>query len=175
MLSSLLKKVLQQPRPAATCVLLGNCHKHGMPSSHSAVIAFAAVTALLLFNHRTAAAEAARKQPASPSPLTDRLARAVELLQLQALLALAAAVGYGRVYLGYHSPAQVAAGMALGAALAAAWWRLTLAACCGRWASALLRLAPLRALHMRSTLCCGDVHAREAALFAAASAKQRTA
>ena len=53
--------------------------------------------------------------------------------------------------------------------LAVVWWRLTLAAC-QRWGAALLRLAPLRALHFRNTLGCPDVHAAEAALFASSAA-----
>lgn len=175
MLSSLIKDALRQPRPAA-CALLGNCHKHGMPSSHSAVMAFAATTALLLYLHRAEAAAAAagagkkRRSGAGgrsggAASLADRLARFFELLEVQGLLALTAAVAYGRVYLQYHSPEQVLAGLALGAAAALAWWRVTLAACTGRWAPTLLRLAPLRALSMRNTLGVPDVHASEAALF----------
>lgn len=176
MLSSLIKDALQQPRPAA-CKLLGNCHKHGMPSSHSAVMAYAATTALLLFLHRSAAAAAgagagkrrraagAGASGASRAALVDRLARFFELLEVQALMALTAAVAAGRVYLQYHTPQQVCAGLALGAATALVWWRLTLAACTGRWAPMLLRLAPLRALSMRNTLGFADVHASEAALF----------
>lgn len=98
------------------------------------------------------------------SGLAEALARWVELLEIQLLLLLAAAVAYGRVYLGYHSPAQVAAGLALGAAVAALWWQVTLAACAR--AAPLLRLAPLRGVHLRNTLGCADVHAAEAALFA---------
>ena len=188
-----IKRVLKQPRPAATCALLGNCHKHGMPSSLSAVMAFAATTALLLYLHRSCsssssssssthrssgssadaktAAPARRGTGAGSSSNSSavaagisRLAQALPLLEVLLLLLLTAAVAYGRVHLGYHSPAQVAAGLALGTCLAAAWWRVTLAAC-QQWGAPLLRLPLLRALHFRNTLGCSDVHAAEAAAF----------
>ena len=180
--STLVKKAVKQPRPAATCALLGNCHKHGMPSSHSAVMAFAATTALLVYLHRRrsrsgagsiahmaagGAGTSGRRDAGGGS--VAQLSRAVELVQVLLLALLAAAVAYGRVYLGYHSAAQVAAGLALGSCLAAAWWALTLAAC-QRWAGGLLLLPLLRALHFRNTLGCADVHAREAALFGAGAA-----
>lgn len=165
----------------------------GMPSSHSAVMAFAATTCLLLYRHRQSGQQQAQQlaqgahgkaaggtarqghsrggQRGSASgdqlcpPLAARLVRAVQLLEVQLLCLLTAAVAYGRVYLGYHSPAQVAAGLVLGTILAAAWWRLTLVACMSAAARALLRWAPSRALHLRNTLGCADVHAAEAALF----------
>lgn len=186
------KKAVKQPRPAATCALLGNCHKHGMPSSHSAVMAFSAATALLLYLHRRRASSgsssgmgggssngsgrastkgvaAARtaQHGSAVAAAVERLAQALPLLEVLLLLLLTAAVAYGRVHLGYHTPAQVAAGLALGTSLAAAWWRFTLTACL-RWGPALLRLPLLRALHFRDTLGCPDVHAAEAALFQAA-------
>jgi membrane-associated phospholipid phosphatase len=151
-------------------------------------MAFAAATALLLYLHRQASRSGSSRKgstakgrtPAAAhcssssssgkaALLVDRLARAVQLLEVQVLAGLTLAVAYGRIYLGYHTPGQVAAGLALGAALAVVWWRLTLAAC-QRWGAALLRLAPLRALHFRNTLGCPDVHAAEAALFASSAA-----
>lgn len=180
-LCTVVKKAVKQPRPAATCALLGNCHKHGMPSSHSAVVAFAAATALLLYLHRSrassgsssgggrasnngvAAARTAQRGNAVAAAF-ERLAHALPLLEVLLLLLLTAAVAYGRVRLGYHTPAQVAAGLALGTSLAAAWWRFTLTAC-RRWGPALLHLPQLRALNFRDTLGCPDVHAAEAALF----------
>lgn len=160
-LSLTIKGILKQPRPAATCSLLGNCHKHGMPSSHATVMAFAATAAAFLFLHRQRLRHAAGAGQASSAAAA--LGRAVEVGQVLGLAGLAAAVGYGRVYLGYHTPGQVAAGTALGAACAVIWWRLT-AAACQRWGAPLLRLAPLRALHLRNTLGCPDVHAAEAAI-----------
>ncbi len=196
-LCTVVKKVLKQPRPAATCTLLGNCHKHGMPSSHSAVMAFAATTALLLYLHRrrassssgssngicsagirgAGAARTARRSGAAAAAskgssgggdfvaaAVERLAQALPLLEVLLLWVLTAAVAYGRVHLGYHTPAQVAAGLALGSSLAAAWWCITLAVC-QRWGPVLLRLPLLRALHFRDTLGCPDVHAAEAEIF----------
>lgn len=164
-------------------------------------MAFAAAICLLLYRHRQGSQQQAQQEARAAQgraagstakrssgaqgrggggggqggSLADRLARTVQLLEVQLLFLLTAAVAYGRVYLGYHSPAQVAAGLALGAACAAAWWRLTLAACRSAAARALLRWAPLRALHLRNTLGCPDVHAAEAALFAGCgrSAEQR--
>lgn len=195
-LCTVVKKVLKQPRPAATCTLLGNCHKHGMPSSHSAVMAFAATTALLLYLHRrrassssgssngicsagirgAGAARTARRSGAAAAAskgssgggdfvaaAVERLAQALPLLEVLLLWVLTAAVAYGRVHLGYHTPAQVAAGLALGSSLAAAWWCITLAVC-QRWGP-VLRLPLLRALHFRDTLGCPDVHAAEAEIF----------
>lgn len=153
-------------------------------------MAFAATTSLLLYLHRQASSSSSREESAatgrSPAaarasssssgsgkatPLVDRLARAVQLLEVQLLAGLTLAVAYGRIYLGYHTPGQMAAGLALGAAVAAVWWHLTLAVC-QRWGAALLRLAPLRALHFRNTLGCPDVHAAGAALFAGSAAAQ---
>lgn len=175
-LSTVIKKALKQPRPSAMCALLGNCHTHGMPSSHSAVMAFAATTCLFLFRHRQSARQHPQTAAAAPTNAASggstskswaaRLTRAVELFEIQLLVLLTTAVAYGRVYLGYHSPVQVAVGLALGCAVAAAWWQVTLAVCQSRLAPALLKLLPLRALCLRNTLGCHDVHAEEAACFA---------
>jgi dolichyldiphosphatase len=146
-----------------------------MPSSHASVMAFAATTCALIFLHRQRLRRAgAGGQATSPvggtGGLAAALGRAVEGVQVLSLAALTAAVGYGRVYLGYHSPDQVAAGAALGAACAVVWWQLT-AAACRQWGSALLRLAPLRALRLRDTLGFPDVHAAEAAMFGSLKAE----
>eukprot|EP00191_Tetraselmis_sp_GSL018_P000198 CAMPEP_0177612078 /NCGR_PEP_ID=MMETSP0419_2-20121207/20967_1 /TAXON_ID=582737 /ORGANISM="Tetraselmis sp., Strain GSL018" /LENGTH=114 /DNA_ID=CAMNT_0019108119 /DNA_START=779 /DNA_END=1120 /DNA_ORIENTATION=- len=45
-----------------------------------------------------------------------------------ALVALSAMVAWSRVYLGYHSPAQVFAGLAAGTSFGLLWGRVTLAA-----------------------------------------------
>lgn len=141
-------------------------------------MAFAATTCLLLFLHRQrqrgsktgapsaakVTASAARKRAGGGGSMADSLARAVQLLEVQGLVALTTAVASGRVYLGYHTVGQVVAGLALGACCAVAWWRLTLAIC-QRCSALLLGLSPLRALHFRNTLGCPDVHAAEATLF----------
>ncbi|GBF99271.1 dolichyldiphosphatase-like [Raphidocelis subcapitata] len=102
-----LKHLVRSPRPAEGCALLGVCDAHGMPSSHTAMaFAYAALSAA------AAAALAARRRPA---------ARALAALEVFGCGAAAALVAASRVYLGYHSPAQVAAGAALGLALGLAW------------------------------------------------------
>ena len=131
-LSLALKKALRQPRPAARCALLDTCGRAGMPSSHAQVceegggwegvgggrekereagkiscgstpppllpsqsVVFAvAVHAVLAFGVRPAAA-----------------------LESGVLTVAAAVICGSRIYLGYHTPAQVAVGAALGAAL----------------------------------------------------------
>ena len=137
-----LKTLLCQPRPAATCATLGICHKHGMPSSHAQVMAFVAVTCLLLDRRR-------QQSGAKPQQRATRVIEAVELLLLAAA---AAAVGYARVYLGYHSAAQVVAGAALGAAAAWAWFVLTVAVGPPLLFPWLLRRAQPLGLGLRDTL-----------------------
>lgn len=137
-----LKILLRQPRPAATCAALGNCHKYGMPSSHAQVMAFVAVTCFLLDR---------RRRELGPKPQL-RATRAVQAAELLLLAVATAAVGYARVYLGYHSPAQVAAGAALGAAAAWAWFGLTLAVGPRLLFPWLLRLAQPLGLGLRDTL-----------------------
>ena len=100
-LSYALKRAVAAPRPRAHCEALGTCASFGMPSTHAQFAAFLAGHALLR----------ARRRPGS----------ALRLLEALALAALAAAVALSRVYLGYHTPGQVAAGGALGLALGALW------------------------------------------------------
>lgn len=87
-----LKRLLRQTRPLAGCERLGNCMKHGMPSSHAQLMFFVwAMHALLVF----------RRRPRS---------RAQSLLQIAESLFLgvvSVAVAGGRVYLGYHDISQV--------------------------------------------------------------------
>ncbi len=91
-LGKALKRLFRQGRPAATCALLGICHKHGMPSSHAQLMAFVwALHALMLSGHRWPA---------------DAAQQGIHIVE-SALLGLAwAAVGYARVYLGYHDTWQ---------------------------------------------------------------------
>lgn len=100
-LSYAAKRVVGQPRPQEFCGDLGTCSSPGMPSTHAQFMAF-------LAGH---AAARARLRPAST----------LRRLEAAALAALAALVAASRVYLGYHSPAQVAAGAALGMALGVLW------------------------------------------------------
>ena len=69
-----------------------------MPSSHAALIFFAAVTYMLLIT----------RTPASSLPAV-RWQRALHMAQGAALGLLAVAVAYSRIYLGYHTISQVGA------------------------------------------------------------------
>mmetsp|Transcript_16187 Transcript_16187/g.27282 ORF Transcript_16187/g.27282 Transcript_16187/m.27282 type:complete len:236 (-) Transcript_16187:424-1131(-) len=109
LLSVALKKVIQEPRPP-TCVQLEMCDSYGMPSSHSSYMTFVAVyVALDLARHL------------NRYPNCDL----IKLLIGGGVWPLTASVMYSRVYLGYHSPPQVAAGAALGVAAGLAWHVLT--------------------------------------------------
>ena len=142
-------------------------------------MAYAAATCLLLYLHHRRSTQqrikARRLQvvgSGSSKPTSSRgsvLAPAVQLLEVLLLAGLAGAVFFGRVYLGYHTVGQVAAGAALGAGFAAVWWQLTRAVC-QRWSSQLLALPPLRALYFRNTLGHPNVHAAEEKLYAAPAA-----
>lgn len=90
------------------CQLLGVCESYGMPSTHAQVAAFClgmhATLALLLAN---------AKEP--------RAQRVLRLLEGAALLTFLAVTGYARIYLGYHTLAQVAAGATAGTCFGALW------------------------------------------------------
>lgn len=97
-LSLILKKIIRQPRPHARCVELATCGKAGMPSSHAQSVLFAvAVHGVLAAGVRREAA-----------------------LEGVVLSLAAVTVCVARVYLGYHTPAQVVVGGVLGAALGVA-------------------------------------------------------
>ncbi|GFR43353.1 hypothetical protein Agub_g4424 [Astrephomene gubernaculifera] len=106
-----LKHALRHQRPAATCARLNLCNSYGMPSSHTQCIAFGLVLhtflCLRLFRGKSAG---------------TRLTEACEVLLLAVGTVLTAA---SRVYLGYHTLEQVAAGGLLGAVLGAlCFWAL---------------------------------------------------
>ncbi|CAA6654784.1 unnamed protein product [Spirodela intermedia] len=103
-LNELVKKSVQQSRPE-TCVALEMCDSHGWPSSHSQYMFFFAVYfSLLAFRGVGISTRASKVFVAAVSwPL--------------ALLTM-----YSRVYLGYHSVAQVFAGATLGIALGILWY-----------------------------------------------------
>ena len=95
-LGGALKRALRQARPAARCQLLGTCHSHGMPSSHTQLMFFAwALHALFAYCGARAPGRAAAP---------ERLAHAAETLFLGLT---SCAVAYARVYLGYHDAWQV--------------------------------------------------------------------
>jgi membrane-associated phospholipid phosphatase len=118
--ASALKRALAAPRPA-TCAALGVCHKHGFPSSHSAVMGYALGIAALEFSRRRRRRAGDGAAAAGAHPL-------VEAAELAALGAAAAAVAAARVYLGYHSSEQAVAGLGLGLFLAFLLHRLVAAA-----------------------------------------------
>lgn len=101
-----LKELLQHPRPA-TCAVLHLCHSHGMPSSHTSMMFCIAM-----------AGSCCAARLFSKQGTLGQLMSAAEVL---ALWVGAAGVAVSRVYLGYHSIDQVAAGAVLGAVCGVAW------------------------------------------------------
>ncbi|KAG6491739.1 lipid phosphate phosphatase gamma-like [Zingiber officinale] len=106
LLNELIKSSIQQSRPSAMCAILEVCDSHGWPSSHSQYMFFFAsyFTLLCLLNGA-----------GFSSPRSRRL---LGLLPWPAALLTL----YSRVYLGYHTIAQVIAGATLGLALGAGWF-----------------------------------------------------
>nr|XP_010937827.1 lipid phosphate phosphatase gamma [Elaeis guineensis] len=104
-LSELIKTSVRQSRPA-TCAALEMCDSHGWPSSHSQYMFFFATYLTLL----------CYKGVVGVSSPRSRLFFAV-LPWPPAVLTL-----YSRVYLGYHTVAQVFAGATLGLVLGVGWF-----------------------------------------------------
>ncbi|VFQ94851.1 unnamed protein product [Cuscuta campestris] len=102
--NEIIKKSVQQARPD-TCALLEMCDSHGWPSSHSQYMFFFAVYLTLLTRRRLG------------SLFRYQMWVVLFLIWPLSLLTL-----YSRVYLGYHTVAQVFAGAALGAVLGGAWF-----------------------------------------------------
>lgn len=82
-----------------------------------------------------------RSKSRSTSPLP--------LLEAVCLTSLAAAVAYSRVYLGYHSWAQVVAGAGIGASVALVWFAATCQL--AKWFPAMQRWQLARALWVKDT------------------------
>eukprot|EP00878_Enallax_costatus_P014807 GHUV01015497.1.p1 GENE.GHUV01015497.1~~GHUV01015497.1.p1 ORF type:complete len:223 (+),score=43.79 GHUV01015497.1:259-927(+) len=105
-MARVLKQVMKHPRPA-TCKMLNICHSHGMPSSHTSMMfSYFTITTCLAFQ------------------LYSRRSSVSQLLSgIEQLLcgSIAVAVGWSRVYLGYHSIDQVLAGAAVGTAFGLLW------------------------------------------------------
>ncbi|KAJ9506914.1 hypothetical protein QJQ45_002471 [Haematococcus lacustris] len=99
-ITQLLKQLLREPRPLASCVQLGVCESHGMPSSHTSLAFFVMLSRLILLCRYP-------KQKSVPTLV-------VGALEVVALLLGAAVVAQSRVYLGYHTLGQVLAGAAVG-------------------------------------------------------------
>ncbi|XP_049393079.1 lipid phosphate phosphatase gamma [Solanum stenotomum] len=103
-INEIIKKSVQQARPE-TCALLEMCDSHGWPSSHSQYMFFFAVYFTLLTYKKLGLI------------FRNQLLVAVVLVWPLAVLTM-----YSRVYLGYHTVAQVFAGAALGAVLGWGWF-----------------------------------------------------
>lgn len=104
LINELIKKSVQQARPE-TCAILEMCDSHGWPSSHSQFMFFFAMYCTLL----------TFKGTGIWNPRTKFFVNSLHW-------ALAVLTIYSRVYLGYHSVAQVFAGTALGICLGALWY-----------------------------------------------------
>lgn len=103
-INEIIKKSVQQARPE-TCALLEMCDSHGWPSSHSQYMFFFAVYFTLLTYKKLGLI------------FRNQLLVAVVLVWPMAVLTM-----YSRVYLGYHTVAQVFAGAALGSVLGWGWF-----------------------------------------------------
>ena len=134
-------------------------------------MSFAFATALLLYRQRRrAAAGSGRRAPRQPQqqdsaaagqgPRARRLSRLLTQVELLALGALAVAVGYARVHLGYHTWGQVAAGAAVGAGFALLWHGLAARLRVLAYPR-LERLSGEWGLWFRDTLGIEDVHLAE--------------
>lgn len=103
-INEVIKTLFQEARPA-TCALLEVCDSHGWPSSHSQYMFFFAVYFTLLTYKKLGILG------------RNQLWVAGLVVWPMALLTL-----HSRVYLGYHSVAQVFAGASLGAFLGGSWF-----------------------------------------------------
>ncbi|GAB2272372.1 hypothetical protein Dimus_007197 [Dionaea muscipula] len=99
-----IKSSVKQARPA-TCALLEMCDSHGWPSSHAQYMFFFAMYFTLIRVRK------GRINSGGTNWFFELLAWGCALLTM-----------YSRVYLGYHTVAQVFAGAFLGMFLAASWF-----------------------------------------------------
>lgn len=140
-LNVVLKHIIKQPRPVSTAS--SYVKSYGMPSDHAQFMAFAAVFVGLFFIRRLRLPEAlgdkksddsSNKEGAWVSPNKGAYPRFVSLLIRWGAAALgvsgAAAVAWSRVYLGYHTTEQIAAGFALGAVVGIAYYLSVERSCC---------------------------------------------
>jgi len=99
---------------------------YGMPSSHAQFLAFFSLSLslfLLLRHHPPPSPASAHRdeRPYSHKPLN----LAQKLVLALSTFVLAAAVAMSRIYLNYHTPAQVVVGCIAGAVSAIAWFGVT--------------------------------------------------
>ncbi|KAH6904810.1 phosphatidic acid phosphatase type 2/haloperoxidase [Coprinopsis sp. MPI-PUGE-AT-0042] len=102
-LNLVIKSIIKEPRPNQ-----GLADGYGFPSSHSQYMGYFTTFLIchLWFRHRFAS---------TGSIVIDRVWRSTVYLALSAWAGL---VAYSRYYLGYHSPRQIAWGLAIGSLLA---------------------------------------------------------
>jgi dolichyldiphosphatase len=105
-INQVIKDFVQELRPS-TCEALEMCDSNGWPSSHSQYMCFFAVYCTLLSVLKLHFADEFRQAFTAFLPWP-----------------FAVIVMYSRVYLGYHTTAQVIAGGCLGLVLGAAWYFL---------------------------------------------------
>lgn len=103
-INEVIKKSVQQARPE-TCALLEMCDSHGWPSSHSQYMFFFTVYFTLLSYKKIVL-------------LTGKYRWIASFVSW----VLSVLTMYSRVYLGYHTVAQVFAGATLGIILGAVWF-----------------------------------------------------
>lgn len=160
-LARALKHLLQHPRPA-TCALLHMCHSHGMPSSHTSMM-FCWTALALCSAYRQSRSQQSGKQGGGPAAI----ARLLTALELLAYISLSVGVAVSRVYLGYHSIDQVAAGAALGVVFGVAW-ALVMHVLQPLY-RAVAGVKPLQDLGVKDTYSCADPLLVEAAAHAGAA------
>jgi dolichyldiphosphatase len=117
---------------------------YGMPSSHAQFVAFfAAYLSLFILIRHNSRDNVHQSSTHVPTPLWQRM-----LLALSSVVG-AAAVARSRIYLNYHTPRQVLAGCAVGAACAVAWFVAISVARHFGLVDTLLDSPPLKFIRMR--------------------------
>ncbi|KAJ1618916.1 phosphatidic acid phosphatase type 2/haloperoxidase [Pavlovales sp. CCMP2436] len=154
-LNSLLKRTFRSPRPLGS-----DRSDSGMPSDHAQFMAFWAVYICLFLKRNV-----------------RFLSRPGWRATLGAAVAtLALLVALSRVYLGYHTAEQVAAGLCIGALSGSAWYHLYEAALRPNAARVLRSIRPLSSyLHLRDCSHLEDVVSWEAESMAADVRARRSA
>lgn len=156
-LNAVLKAAIQEPRPArpgdgAEASGADPTHKvwgeHGMPSSHTQFMFFFAsyLTLWVCFRLR-------------PRPTAYVGERGLVVLQgavVVGVFALAGVVGYSRVYLVYHTPAQVLVGCLVGTVSGTGWYAL-MATVLAPWFGAVEEWGISRLLLLRDSSPLDDV------------------
>lgn len=109
MVNQIVKHAVQEVRPERDGAKLWS--QYGMPSAHSQFAWFLAAFLIQWLHFRVLAGE---RYPWRVATL--------KLLHHVAILCVAIVIGYGRVYLGYHTTRQVVAGGLLGTLFGTLWF-----------------------------------------------------